>query len=311
MISRVRRCVLVTVALCASWGLGAGASLAVADDTTPQEAVAAATSAVDAANAPMITPQSEGAAAYLPETASDGVQVPSSSGGLGLGLPASGTGDAVGSASVFDGRGADNSIITEPVASGARVLVQLESALAPSTYRFPITGATRLEQNADGSITVYDATGDAAGIPAATIAPPWAKDANGQPVPTSYAIDGTTVIQRVQVDENTAFPVTADPTFQGSCGWFTCTIRLSRGATRNARDAAWIIGAAGGACGVVTAGAAAIVCGAAIAPGAVVLAVAAGRFYEEGDCLAINFTHPPLPSIAWPSRVEKRRYNCR
>jgi hypothetical protein len=99
-------------------------------------------------------------------------------------------------------------------------------------------------------------------------------------------------------------------TFQGDCSWVTCTIRLNRAATRNARDASWLIGAAAGACAVVTEGAGAVVCGAAIAPAAVVLAVAAGRYYESGDCLGIKFTHPPVPSVAWPSSVEHGTHNC-
>jgi hypothetical protein len=99
-------------------------------------------------------------------------------------------------------------------------------------------------------------------------------------------------------------------TFQGDCGWVTCTLRLNRAATRNARDAGWLIAAAAGACGVVTSGAGAVVCGAAIAPAAVTLAVFAGRYYEDGDCLGIKFTHPPVPSVAWPSRVKHGSYNC-
>jgi Na+/proline symporter len=99
-------------------------------------------------------------------------------------------------------------------------------------------------------------------------------------------------------------------TFQGDCSWVTCTIRLNRAATRNARDASWLIGAAAGACAVVTEGAGAVVCGAAIAPAAVTLAVAAGRYYESGRCLGIKFTHPPVPSVAWPSSVKYGTRNC-
>ncbi|WP_257131989.1 hypothetical protein [Bacillus toyonensis] len=41
--------------------------------------------------------------------------------------------------------------------------------------------------------------------------PAWAKDANGNPVSTHYKVEGNKLIQVVDFDENTAFPVIADP----------------------------------------------------------------------------------------------------
>ncbi|HHT7068150.1 hypothetical protein [Bacillus thuringiensis] len=41
--------------------------------------------------------------------------------------------------------------------------------------------------------------------------PAWAKDANGKPVATHYKVDGNKLIQVVEFDKNTAFPVIADP----------------------------------------------------------------------------------------------------
>ena len=40
---------------------------------------------------------------------------------------------------------------------------------------------------------------------------PWAKDANGNAVPTHYEIEGDTLVQIVDFDENSAFPIVADP----------------------------------------------------------------------------------------------------
>jgi hypothetical protein len=95
---------------------------------------------------------------------------------------------------------------------------------------------------------------------------------------------------------------------QADCGWVTCTIRLDRASTRNARDAAWLISAAGAFCAFAGPGAA--VCAAAIIPPAVTLAVAAGRYYENGNCLGIRFSKPPIPSVAWPTEVKHGSYNC-
>lgn len=45
-----------------------------------------------------------------------------------------------------------------------------------------------------------------------TIDPAWAKDANGNTVPTHYEIRGDELVQIVDFNENSAFPVIADPT---------------------------------------------------------------------------------------------------
>ncbi|XRG78987.1 hypothetical protein V5E38_01290 [Rossellomorea sp. GAMAL-10_SWC] len=41
--------------------------------------------------------------------------------------------------------------------------------------------------------------------------PAWAKDANGNSVPTKYTVDGNTLIQTVEFNENSVFPIIADP----------------------------------------------------------------------------------------------------
>ena len=105
----------------------------------------------------------------------------------------------------------------------------------------------------------------------------------------------------------------ASPPFQGDCGHLTCTVRLDRAQTRNARDAYAVIGIAAGACGAISAGTLAVACGAAVAPSAGLLALAAARFYEQGDCLQIKFTKHPGPAgvrAAWPGAVKRGTRNC-
>jgi hypothetical protein len=105
----------------------------------------------------------------------------------------------------------------------------------------------------------------------------------------------------------------ASPPFQGDCGWVTCTIRLDRAQTRNARDAGAVIGIAAGACGAASAGTLALVCGAAVAPAAGIIAVAAARFYEQGDCLQFKFLkYPPagVVQLAVPGSVKRGTRNC-
>lgn len=44
-----------------------------------------------------------------------------------------------------------------------------------------------------------------------SIAPAWAKDANGIDVETRYSLNGNTITQVVEFDEHSAFPIVADP----------------------------------------------------------------------------------------------------
>ncbi|MBU3102020.1 MULTISPECIES: hypothetical protein [Clostridium] len=43
------------------------------------------------------------------------------------------------------------------------------------------------------------------------ISPPWAKDAKGSKVPTSYRVEGNKIIQVVEFTKNNVFPIVADP----------------------------------------------------------------------------------------------------
>ena len=54
------------------------------------------------------------------------------------------------------------------------------------------------------------------------IDPAWAKDANGEDIDTHYEVSGNTLTQVVDFDENSAFPIVADPTAKqvGKCVLF-------------------------------------------------------------------------------------------
>ena len=100
------------------------------------------------------------------------------------------------------------------VDGGLQVLLVLEGPEAPSEYRFDMTvpaGAV-LQATPDGGALVVGADG----VAVSTVAPSWALDANGSRVPSSYRIDGTTLIQVVD-HHGAAYPVIADP--KVSLGW--------------------------------------------------------------------------------------------
>lgn len=88
-----------------------------------------------------------------------------------------------------------------------RALVHIESASAPTEYRFELGDNVELIPLEDGGVTARDAEGNVLGV----FAPAWALDAQGSELPTTYQIEGTTLIQTVTFPANTSFPVIADP----------------------------------------------------------------------------------------------------
>lgn len=132
---------------------------------------------------------------------------------VGIGLPGSPTASAEASAH-------GTVVYTQPTGSvdvaaqvgrdgGASALITMKDASAPTEYRFALdlpSGAhTVLDE--DGGVLVINGAGELAG----TFQAPWAKDANGKPVPTSYRVEGNALVQTIQVDKSTVFPVVADP----------------------------------------------------------------------------------------------------
>ncbi len=145
---------------------------------------------------------------------------------------------------------ADVAIQTLP--TGMRILVVIHNANAPHEYRFPLTlpAGARLvglpELIGDIDLDTQELfILDAEGKPVGYIAAPWAKDAHGNAVPTSYRVEGSTLIQHVNFTAQTAFPVVADPTPSeiGLCaaaiGGFILMTALPVG---RAGRAAWALG---------------------------------------------------------------------
>ncbi|GGO44791.1 hypothetical protein GCM10012286_31870 [Streptomyces lasiicapitis] len=103
-----------------------------------------------------------------------------------------------------------DTVVQPTLDGGSRTLQVIKNAAAPREYRasVDIPSGSTLRKEPDGSVVI---AGSDPNEPVAAIAAPWAKDANGKPVPTSYRLDGKNLIQTVQFDANTAFPVVADP----------------------------------------------------------------------------------------------------
>lgn len=94
------------------------------------------------------------------------------------------------------------------ISSGVRSIIIVGSAQAPTQYEFPLTlpsGASPKLQS-DGSVQVVNKGGKVLGAFGA----PWAVDASGRSVPTTFAVEGNTLVQRVP-HRGYSYPVIADP----------------------------------------------------------------------------------------------------
>ncbi|MGW1638305.1 hypothetical protein [Streptomyces lavendulae] len=106
-------------------------------------------------------------------------------------------------------RGAD--LAVQPTSDGARALVVVKNAAAPKEYGFDLglpAGAEAKRLNNGSILVVRDR------VPMGLLEAPWAKDANGIPVPTSYRVEGNRIVQTIDFNEHTAFPVVADPNWR-------------------------------------------------------------------------------------------------
>lgn len=194
---------------------------------------------------------------------------------------------------------------------GVQTLIQIPDASAPSEYRFPLNlpvgGQAALFD--DGSVVISDDAGVATG----GFRAPWAVDANGDSIPTSFRIEGTTLIQTVAIDADTVFPVTADPDL--GTEWWGYYVQLTRAETKKAASVIANNQGAGVLAGVVCGalpGPAALGCGAAIALAYFALIDPINRANAAGKCVAINYPWLALsnPPIGWTS-INATTVNCR
>jgi len=89
----------------------------------------------------------------------------------------------------------------------------IDSSNAPTTYTydFALEPGSTFELHPSGDVVALSAEGNFE----FAIAAPWAKDADGRPVPTHYELTGNRLSQVVEHSESSAFPIVADPTIGG------------------------------------------------------------------------------------------------
>jgi hypothetical protein len=142
-------------------------------------------------------------------------------GNLGVSLPLSSSADPVdvveADTAIYRNRGDGYDVAVQATSYGARALLHISDPGAPTVYPFELDLAAgeRLRMALDGGV---DVVRDVAGVSVvrASIASPWAIDADGAEVRTWYELQGTTVVQHVD-HAGARHPVVADPSV--SIGW--------------------------------------------------------------------------------------------
>ncbi len=124
-----------------------------------------------------------------------------------------------------------------------RAMVAITDATAPKEYEFkfdlPEGYYLVSDYDIDNEYDQYDCgavfIANSEGQLSSTIEPAWAVDSNGKPVNTKYIIKGNTLIQKVEFDENSVFPIVADPKHVSKTKTFTKTVQNTK------TDRNWVI----------------------------------------------------------------------
>lgn len=252
-----------------------------------------------------------GVTAEIPSDPTDGLALTNADGAqIGIDLPGANAADDARSVdsttAVYTDALPGTSIAAQALRDGGiRALVVIEAANAPTEYQFPISlpPGYGIALQDDGSVEIYDISGTTQ----ITVPAPWARDARGIDLATSYRLEGATLIQTVD-HIGATYPVVADPAFETNCGIVSCKLYFDRAQTRNARDFWWLTGAGASACFFLS-GPAAPVCAVAIAAQAGAINAYAGRYYEEGNCVKLKVFVTGGPII--PERHKRGERNCK
>lgn len=119
-----------------------------------------------------------------------------------------GVSSSIGSATFENESGPDTMVLAKDDGS-IQVITVIAEPTSPTEYRYEFDlppGAVMLDMEG-GGVAIVSVEGDWLG----GIAPPWARDAGGNPVETWYVISGSTLTQFVAHGPENLYPVVADP----------------------------------------------------------------------------------------------------
>lgn len=134
------------------------------------------------------------------------------------------------------GKQTDTDFVVQSQADRTRILSVSKSSAAPTVikYRVVTDPSGTLALQPDGSVHVMNRDG----LITSVIEAPWAIDAAGRSVTTSYTIAGSTLVQTIEHRApGVTYPVTADPSVV-SCSTFVACIKFNRSETLRVNNAA-------------------------------------------------------------------------
>ncbi|WP_172387204.1 hypothetical protein [Streptomyces sp. MNP-20] len=208
---RQRIASIVSVISAAALTLGAASAASASDASSSTERTAAAVE--KATGAAGIAPAPASGTTIPRRSTEDAKTLAATGDTVSITLP--GTKNVTGTkagknTTVFPGAAKATDLAIQPTTDGGvRALAVLKDSAAPREQRYDIglPDGARLVKLNTGAVAAIAKNGTLLG----GFATPWAKDAHGNPVPTSYRLDGNTLIQSVRITDSTAFPVVADP----------------------------------------------------------------------------------------------------
>lgn len=167
----------------------------------------------------------------VPDNSADPVVIDSGAVEIGVTLPGAAADAAtIGGGLVgFDGGDGSTAVPVAKDDGSVQLISVIDGASSPTEYRYEldVPGGATLESVDGGGVAVTAADGS---ILYAILAP-WAVDANGVAVSTTYTVDGNDLVQHVAHDASNAYPVVADPwlggTWTESWAWYTGITRIA------------------------------------------------------------------------------------
>jgi hypothetical protein len=129
--------------------------------------------------------------------------------------------------------------------SGVRELVTLLGPDAPTTFDVPLDlpDGAHIQPSDDGGYDILEgADTDGNMNSLAHIEQPWARDANGRALPTTFSLNGNQLTQRVET-KDAVFPVVADPHY--TWGWISGTVYFNRSETARIARSSSAVGLGG------------------------------------------------------------------
>lgn len=212
---------------------------------------------------------------------------------------------------VFVGREGHPDVTVEPLPDGARVSTVIDQTTSERSFDYRLPEKVEARPLADGRVELTEPVTDVPSESAQEVSvvvgyvePAWAIDAAGREVRTDYEVRDGFLTQHVVTDEQTVYPVVADPQWSLT-GWYQFRVRWNRAETATIASGGWAatgITAVCAAAGTAVGGPAG-----AAAAGATCLAITGSAVYTAGvaqnsrprRCLELYMTYLPGIPPTW------------